>query len=109
MPRYMSLVKYTAEALEGVRKDGYATRPPAVTAAAASLGCTVESVDFTFPGEWDFMIVMSAPSAKEALAMSSFSMGSGVVERTEMHELFSPEEMDQAISGTDPDYTAPGQ
>lgn len=108
MPRYVTLVKYTTEALQGVRADGYATRFDAIKELGESVGVTIESMEFTFSGEWDFMAVMSAPSVDEVLAMASFAEASGTIERSTMMELFSGEQMDAAIAKATPAYSPPG-
>lgn len=108
MVRYLSLTKYTTDALQRVRADGYATRPDAIKAFAQSVGVTVESVEFTLGGDWDFVAVMTAPSTDEIIAMSSFALASGVVERSQTFHLFSGEEVDAAIATATPEYTPPG-
>lgn len=107
MPRYMSLVKYTADAYQGVRADGFATRRGALDQLAQSMGGTIESMDFMTAGEWDFAAVVDLPP-EAAIALSSFSMGTGVVERIVTYELFTGEQMDAAIAAHTPDYTPPG-
>ncbi len=108
MPRYVSLVKYSSEALQGVRADGYASRPGAMRQLGESLGVTIESVDFMLPGsEWDFMTVVSAPSADAVIAMGSFAEASGVIQRAVTYELFSGEQLDSAIAAASPEYSPP--
>ncbi len=108
MPRYVTFVKYTTEALQGIRAGGYAARFEQLQAFGESLGVTMESMDFMIPGEWDFMSTISAPSVNEVLAVHSFSMASGTVERSVTSELFSGEQMDAAISKATPKYSPPG-
>ena len=109
MPRYVSLVKYTTEAIGRVREDGYATRPPATKAFAESVGVTQESMHFMMPGgDWDFMMVLSAPSVEAVLAMGSFARASGTIERSALFELFSGEQLDAAIARSNPQYSPPG-
>ncbi len=93
---------------KGVRADGYATRPAAMMALAESLGVTIESVNFTMPGEWDFVTVMGADTVDGVLAMGSFAGATGVVERSLTYELFSGEQMDAAIATAMPKYVPPG-
>ena len=108
MPRYMSLVKYTQDAYEGVRADGYAARPAALQAFAGSLGGSIESMEFMAQGDWDFVTIMEMPTTDAMLAMASFATASGTVERNMTYELFSGEQMDAAVSAHSVSDTAPG-
>jgi uncharacterized protein with GYD domain len=109
VPKYLSMVKYTTEALNGVRRDGYAKRPEAMREFGASVGVRFESILYMMPGgEWDFIAIMDADSVDNLLAMGSFSSASGVVARACNYELFSPEQIDAAIAGSTPHYSPPG-
>jgi uncharacterized protein with GYD domain len=76
---------------------------------AESLGITIESVDFMMPGgEWDFVVIMSSPTADGVMAMGSFADAAGVIERSVNFELFSAEQVDAAIASATPVYRPPG-
>ena len=109
MPKYLTMVKYTTEALNGVRRDGYSRRPEAMREFGASVGVNFETILYLMPGgEWDFIAIMEAASIDNLLAMGSFSGASGVIERSCSYELFSPEQIDAAIAGSTPQYSPPG-
>lgn len=107
MARYLSLVRYSSEARQGVRAHGYASRLPALQAFARSLGGSIESMDFMMSGEWDFAVVIEMPTTDAMLAMSSFASTAGTVDRVVTYELFSGEQVDAAVAGHAVDYTPP--
>ena len=108
MPKYAALVKYTPQALEGVRADGYASRPVALHEFAASMGGKIEFMEFIANGEYDFLGIFDMPSSDSYLAMTSFAGAAGAVERSVIYELHSGEEIDAAVKAHTPDYTPPG-
>ena len=97
MPKYAALLKYTAETMENIRAEGYASRPRDLTAFAESLGGSVELFQYISTGEWDVLMVFDVP-VDGFLAMTSVGNGAGAVERSVIYELHSAEAIDAAIT-----------
>jgi uncharacterized protein with GYD domain len=109
MPRYLSLVKYSDDALRGVRSDGYQSRPEALRALAASFGGSLISMDYTPDDRWDFAAMFELPTGEALFGMTSFAQASGTVADSMTIELFTPEQADAAMHANQPDYVPPGE
>ena len=82
MPKYLFEVKYTLQGVQGLLAEGGTSRLVAATAAADSLGGTVEAFYYAF-GEHDVYSIVDMPDAESmaAYAMRITAAG-GVTTRT---------------------------
>ncbi len=82
MPKYLLEVKYTLQGLQGLLAEGGTSRLVAATAAADSLGGTVESFYYAF-GDHDVYGIVDMPDEESmaAYAMRITAAG-GVTART---------------------------
>jgi uncharacterized protein with GYD domain len=108
MPKFMATAKYTPQALQGVRKDGYQSRQPALEKLAESLGGKLEQVYFAVSPNCDLVAIMELPDSAAAFALLSMANASGVTQDGDVFELLSPTQADAAISGQI-QYIPPGQ
>ena len=105
MPRYMFHGSYTGAGAAGVLKDGGSGRKTAIAALAASVGGSLESLDWAM-GPEDFYLICDLPDSKAAAALSLTVGASGAV-RLSTAELFSAADVDEIVS-RHPSYRAPG-
>lgn len=105
MPKYLLEVNYTLDGIRGVRAQGGSARQAAATAAAESVGGTVESFHFAFGGT-DVFVVADMPDNAAAAALAlAVSAGGGATVNTVV--LLTPAEIDAAV-GKDVSYRPPG-
>jgi len=104
----MATAKYSPHALEGVRKDGYQSRQPALEKMVESLGGKLEQVYFAISPTCDLLTIMELPDSAAAFALLSMANASGVTQGGDVFELLSPAQADAAISGNI-QYAPPGQ
>lgn len=97
MPRYLTLTKYTPDALAAVRKEGYTSRVQNLRTLMESVGGSLESLYFMPSAQWDFVAINNCDS-DAAFAILSLGSSSKVVERVEMYELKTGEEADSAVA-----------
>lgn len=105
MPKYLMEAKFTAQGLEGLRRDGATARRAAVERAIESLGGTLESFHFAF-GDRDTYTIMTLPDAASAAACSVAVGASGAV-TAKIVVLLTPGEVDTALQRP-VDYRRPG-
>ncbi len=96
MPRYVSLIKYSPEALAAARSEGYAARVESARKAMEFVGGTLESMDFVAGGHWDIVVQMNVPTSAGMFDMTHMTMATGTFERSETYEIFTGEEADGA-------------
>jgi uncharacterized protein with GYD domain len=106
MPKYLIQASYSAEGLEGLKKDTASGRKAAVTKAMESLGGKVEAFYFSFGSE-DVVLIVDMPS-NTAAASASIAVGSTGLAHTHTTPLLTVEEADKAIT-MKADYRAPGK
>ena len=105
MPKFMLRAEYTAEALQGYMRDGFATRRAVASELAAHVGGSVDCSYFTAGGHELWLIVdMPNELALNAMMLSGNSSGAA---RVAAFRLYTLEEMDQATVDA-PTYHAPG-
>lgn len=105
MPKYLLEVKYTLDGVKGVVAKGGSARKAAASAAAESVGGTVDSFYFAFGGT-DVFCVADLPDNRAAAALAlTVSAGGGATVNTIV--LLEPEEIDGATSKA-VKYTPPG-
>jgi uncharacterized protein with GYD domain len=104
MPKYLLEVNYTLEGTKGLVAQGGTARKAAATAAAESVGGSVDAFYFAFGGT-DVFVVADLPdnSAAAALALAVTASG-GASAKTVV--LLTPEEIDAATNAT-VSYTPP--
>ena len=96
--------KFTAEGLDGVRREGGTLRREAVNKAVQSLGGHVESFNFAF-GKYDTFTIVDLPDKESAAALSLAVSATGAA-MTRMVPLLTPEEVDTVVHRS-VDYTPP--
>lgn len=105
MPKFMIKASYTTEGTRGLLKDGGSARRAVVQKLMEAIGGKVEAFYFAY-GDADAYLIVDAPDATAALAVSMAVNASGAV-RLSTIPLISPEEMDAACKKSVP-YRAPG-
>ena len=78
MPHYMFRANYTQQGIQGVMKDGAASRVAAVEAMAASVGGSIVSAYWAF-GDDDFFAIAELPDNAAAMAIAATVGASGAV------------------------------
>jgi len=106
MAKFMILGKYTSQAMEAVRREGYRTRAAGGDKMAASVGGTFASMHFIPDGIWDLVAVFDCDD-DGLFAISSMAGASGTFERFEVHQLRTAEEADKVVAAQ-VDWTPPG-
>ena len=94
--KYLVRATYTAEGVQGLRKDGGKGRVEAVGKAVSQLGGEVESFYFAF-GDYDAYVVVDLPDNATAAALGLAVSGSGAA-RTGTVVLLTPAEVDDAVA-----------
>lgn len=96
MPKYLIQGSYTAEGLQGLKKDTAAGRRAVVQAAVKALGGKLESFHLSF-GEDDIVLIVDLPDNVAAAAIATTASGSGAV-RLHTTPLLTVEEADKALA-----------
>jgi uncharacterized protein with GYD domain len=105
MPKYLTVVSYTAEGAKGLLKEGGTARRAAAEKLMKSLGGRLEAFYFAF-GDNDAYIITEGPDNATTAALSLTVSASGAL-RTKTVVLLTPEEIDQAAKKT-VKYRPPG-
>jgi len=105
MPKYLIEGSYTAEGLQGLKKDKASGRRAAVVKAVESLEGKVEAFYFSM-GERDVVLIVDMPDAVGVAAMSLAVSATGLV-RVRTTPLLGVEEIDRALDKKIT-YRAPG-
>jgi uncharacterized protein with GYD domain len=105
MPHYMFQASYSREGLQGVLKEGAASRVEVVRKLATSLGGSLETAYWAF-GDVDFIAIVELPDNAAAAAAASRVVAAGVgsVKTT---VLLTASDVD-AARGRTVEYRAPG-
>jgi uncharacterized protein with GYD domain len=98
MPKYLTVVSYTAEGAKGLLKEGGSARRAAVEKLMKSLGGRLEAFYFAF-GENDAYIITEQPDQVTTAAVSLTVSATGTI-RGKTIVLLTPEEIDQAAKKT---------
>ena len=106
MPKYMFKVKYTAEGVKGLLKDGGSKRRQVATDAVKSVGGKMESFYFAF-GTTDVFAICEMPD-HVTMSAAALAIGSTGAVSVKTVVLITPEEIDQASKKV-VTYKAPGQ
>jgi len=105
MPFYMFRASYTQQGIQGVMKEGAASRNAAVADMAASVGGRVECAYWAF-GDDDYFTVVELADNAAAMAIAA-AVGASGAARVTTTVLLTAAEVDEALArrGT---YRAPG-
>ena len=95
MAKYLFRASYTAGGAAGLLKEGGSGRAKAVTALAASVGGSVETMYWAL-GSDDFYVIADLPDAAAAAALSLTVGASGAATITTA-PLFSADEVDEIV------------
>jgi len=106
MPKYLVEVSYTSDGAKGVLKDGGSKRRAAAKALVESVGAKMETFYYAF-GDTDVIVIIDAPDAAAAAAMSLAIGASGAV-TARTTPLLTAEDIDAATKKS-ASYTAPGR
>jgi uncharacterized protein with GYD domain len=109
MAKYMQLVKYSPPAAAAIHKDGLVARRKVLDEYVKGLGGSIVDVYAIAESDWDFVAIMDFaefPSAK-LVAHGLLTYGSGAFERTQLFNLATFEEADEARK-TLPGFRPPG-
>ena len=105
MPNYLFRASYTQQGIQGVMKDGAASRIEAVAALAASVGGRIECAYWAF-GDDDFFTIVELPDNAAAMAIAA-AVGASGTARVTTTVLLTAAEVDEA-RGRRTSYRAPG-
>ena len=106
MPKYLFEANYTAEGLKGLAKDKGTGRVKAVSAAAASVGGSVEAFYYAF-GDRDAVLIVNLPDNVTAAGFALAASSTGLV-AVKTTVLLTAEELDRALK-VKAGYKAPGK
>ena len=105
MPKYLVKGNYVGSGVSGLMEEGGSRRREAATAAAESLGGSVECFYYAF-GDTDVYGICDFPDAASATSFSLMVNASGAVSLS-MTPLLTAEDLDAAAAKT-PTYRPPG-
>ncbi|HYZ34821.1 MAG TPA: GYD domain-containing protein [Crenalkalicoccus sp.] len=105
MPKFMIMARYTAEGMQGLRKDKASGREKAVKAACEALGGRLDAIFYAL-GEDDVFVIIDLPSHVHAAALGANVAASGKA-TTRTVSLLTVAEMDRALS-EEVQYRPPG-
>lgn len=110
MPGYVIFFSYTA-ATWGRLTTTAGDRTAAIRAAAEAAGAALRGVHW-MTGPCDGLVLLEAPDAVSAAAVSATAMASGAFRTVETHRLFTQDELGALLQMTataGSAYTPPGQ
>jgi len=105
MRRFMFKVSYTKDGMQGVIKEGAASRVTTIEKMAAGMGGSIASFDFAF-GDTDVYVIAEMPDEITAAAVATAVAASGAAS-IDTVVLLSAEDLDAAIAKHAP-YRPPG-
>ncbi len=105
MPFYMFRASYTQQGIQGVIKEGAASRRAAVEALAASVGGRIDSAYWAF-GDDDFLTIGELPDNAAAIAIAA-AVGASGAARVTTTVLLTAAEVDEGLARRTA-YRAPG-
>ena len=106
MAKYLLKVRYTADGIQGVLRDGGSARRAAADDLAKAVGGSIESFHFAF-GDDDAYVICDLPDNKSAATVAMTVSSSGRIEISTV-PLLTVEEVDAIASDSKPAYTPPG-
>lgn len=105
MRRFMFRVSYSKDGMQGVIKEGAASRRTTIEKMAADMGGSIASFDFAF-GDTDAYVIAEMEDQVTAAAVATAVAASGAA-TIETVVLISADDVDRAIGKHAP-YRAPG-
>lgn len=105
MPYYQFRASYTQQGIQGVMKEGAASRVKVVSEMAASVGGRIECAYWAF-GDDDFLAIAELPDNAAAMAIAATVGASGSVS-VKTTVLLTAAEVDEALARRTA-YRAPG-
>jgi uncharacterized protein with GYD domain len=105
MPYYQFRASYTPQGIQGVIKEGAASRVTVVAEMAASVGGRIDSAYWAF-GDDDFLAIAELPDNAAAMAIAATVGASGSVS-VKTTVLLTAAEVDEALARRTA-YRAPG-
>ncbi|MHB8466896.1 MAG: GYD domain-containing protein [Acidimicrobiales bacterium] len=106
MAKYLLKVRYTAEGLSGVMRDGGSARRAAAQDLCKAVGGSVESFHFAF-GDDDAYAICDLPDNKAAATIALTVSASGRVAVSTVARL-TLDEIDAIAAGSVLEYSPPG-
>jgi uncharacterized protein with GYD domain len=106
MAKYLLKVRYSADGIGGVMKDGGSARLAAAEDLVKSVGGSIESYHFAF-GDHDAYAICDLPDNKAAATVAMTVSSSGRVSISTV-PLLTVDEMDAIAAGSKLSYTPPG-
>jgi uncharacterized protein with GYD domain len=106
MPKFLIKASYTAEGMQGLRKDKASGREKAVAAACAAVGGKLDATYYAL-GDDDAFFIVDAPSHVQMAAFHVVVEASGMA-HTHTVPLLTVAEMDKALNEDTAAYRAPG-
>ena len=107
MPRYLNLVKYSAEGSKGFLKEKAAGREAAARQAFESAGGRLETIYWGATGEYSVVVIAELPDAATGAALAALIDSSGAFSKFRSIELLTTNEIDRAL-GKSIMYRPPG-
>jgi uncharacterized protein with GYD domain len=95
MPKFLIAASYTAEGLEGLRKDTASGRKAAVAEALESVGGRLDAMYYAL-GDHDAVLIADLPNRVSVAGFALIVSAAGLA-RTNTMALFTVEEIDQAL------------
>jgi uncharacterized protein with GYD domain len=105
MPHYLFRASYTLQGIQGVAREGAASRTEAVAALTGSIGGRVICQYWAF-GEDDYLVITELPDNAAAMALAATVSASGAA-RVTTTVLLQASEVDEALARRAV-YRAPG-
>ena len=107
MPKYAVLFSFNGEAVGGLIRNP-SDRPGAVREALASVGGELEAM-YWMLGQYDGLLIASAPDARAITAVMMAAAGSGAFAHLETHELIEAADIADVVARAgDVPFRAPG-
>jgi uncharacterized protein with GYD domain len=106
MPKYLLKIRYTADGIAGVMKEGGSARRAAAEELTKSVGGSLESYYYAF-GDDDGYGICDLPDNKAAATLAMTVTATGKVSLSTV-PLLTVDEMDAIAAGTKPSYSPPG-
>ncbi len=96
MPHYLFRANYTQQGIQGVMKEGAASRVAAVEAMAGSVGGRILSAHWAF-GDDDFFAIAELPDNAAAMAIAA-TVGASGSSKVTTTVLLTASEVDEALA-----------